>query len=539
MAISTSISTIRAKAKLSEKDFAALFDVSEETVTNWENGTETPDMATTVRIAKHFRISADKLLDSGMKKDAPMPKGNEIKPYYENIHEWELYSKSLCYEYMQCKEEGLDVAPYARLFKAIEALPANEYKERMADVLFDIVSHLDTVEGYPYTEPSDRAGIRELCKPYEFEKKTLSEAELTDKIKGAWYGRICGCLLGKPVEGISCDELTSLLKETGNYPMTRYILESDLTEEMYERYKFPLEGKCYADTIEWAPVDDDTNYVALAQVLISKHGLNFRPYDVARLWMARQGKQAYCTAERIAFCNFVKGIMPPYSAMHKNSYREWIGAQIRGDYFGYINPGEPKKAADMAWRDASISHVKNGIYGEMFAAAMIACAAVTDNIEDIILGGLAEIPTTSRLYAKIKEVLADYHNGVGFYDAIEKLKKEYDPSNSHGWTHTISNAVIVVLALLHGEGDFSKSICRAVEVGYDTDCNGATVGSIIGIRNGFSGIDEVWTKPVNGKLETSIFGVGVLDLDKAAAKTMRHIAGDTEDEDDKKKKKKA
>ena len=65
------------------------------------------------------------------------------------------------------------------------------------------------------------------------------------------------------------------------------------------------------------------------------------------------------------------------------------------------------------------------------------------------------------------------------------------------------------------------------------------VGSIIGIRNGFSGIDEVWTKPVNGKLETSIFGVGVLDLDKAAAKTMRHIAGDTEDEEDKKKKKKA
>jgi ADP-ribosylglycohydrolase len=164
----------------------------------------------------------------------------------------------------------------------------------------------------------------------------------------------------------------------------------------------------------------------------------------------------------------------------------------------------------------------------MFAAAMIACAAVTDNIEDIIRGGLAEIPTTSRLYEKIEEVLADYHNGVGFYDAIEKIKAEYDPSNSHGWTHTISNAEIVALALLHGEGDFSKSICRAVEVGYDTDCNGATVGSIIGIRNGMGGIGEEWTKPVNGKLETSIFGVGTLDLDKAAAKTMRHIEGGNE-----------
>ncbi len=539
MAVSNLIAMLRHKTKLSEEKFAELFDTSAETVSAWENGTQTPDMATVVRIAKHFRISADRLLDSGMKKEMPTLKGNEIKPNYLKIHEWEMYSKSLRFEYMQCIEEGLDVEPYKRLFKAIEALPPNDYKERMADVLFDIVSHAKTVEGYPYNEPSDLHGIQALCEPYDFPKKEYTEATLTDKIKGAWYGRICGCLLGKPVEGISCDELTSLLKETGNYPMTRYILESDLTEEMYERYQFPLQDKCYADTIEWAPVDDDTNYVALAQVLITKHGLDFRPSDVAKLWMARQGKQAYCTAERIAFCNFVKGIMPPYSAQYKNSYREWIGAQIRGDYFGYINPGNPRKAADMAWRDASISHIKNGIYGEMFAAAMIACAAVTDDIEDIILGGLAEIPTTSRLYAKIKEVLADYHNGMGFYDAIEKLKKEYDPANSHGWTHTISNAAIVVLALLHGEGDFSKSICRAVEVGYDTDCNGATVGSIIGIRNGFGAIDDVWTKPVNGKLETSIFGVGVLDLDKAAAKTMRHIAGDTADEDDKKKKKKA
>ena len=539
MAISTSILKLRSKAKLSEKEFAELFAVSEETVADWESGKAAPGVEQLVRIAKHFHLSIDKLMETGMKEELPTPKGNEIKPNYEKIHEWELYSKSLHFDYMQCIEEGLDVAQYKRLYDAIGALPANEYKEQMADVLFDIVSHADTVEGYPYNEPSDLPSIQALCKPYAFSEKALSEEALFDKIKGAWYGRICGCLLGKPVEGISCEELTSLLKETGNYPMTRYILESDLTEEMYDRYTFELEGKCYADTIEWAPVDDDTNYVALAQVLIRKYGLDFTPKNVADLWVVRQGKNAYCTAERIAFCNFIRGIRPPYSAQYKNSYREWIGAQIRGDYFGYINPGNPKKAADMAWRDASISHIKNGIYGEMFAAAMIACAAVTDDIEDIIRGGLAEIPTTSRLYAKITDVLEDYHNGMGFYEAIEKIKKEYDPSNSHGWTHTIPNAAIVCLALLHGEGDFGKSICRAVEVGYDTDCNGATVGSIIGIRNGFGAIDEVWTKPVNGKLETSIFGVGTLNIDKAVARTMRHIAGDTEDEEDKKKKKKS
>jgi len=528
MAVSTLITSLKKKSKLSDQEFAELFEISEETLADWESGNGKPNVAQAVRLAKHFNVSADLLLESGITKSAPMPKGNEMLPVYDKIHEWELYSKSLHYEYMQSIEEGLDIAQYKPLFDAIIALPANEYKEKMADVLFDVVSHAPTVEGYPYNEPSDLEGISALCENYPLNAKTLTDEELKDKIKGAWYGRICGCLLGKPIEGVSCEHILHILKNTGNYPMTRYIRQAELTEEMIETCRGLRHDFC-ADAIEHAPVDDDTNYVALAQVLIRKYGKDFKPSHVAQIWMERQGKNAYCTAERIAYCNFIRGFRPPYSAMHKNSYREWIGAQIRGDYFGYINPGDPKKAAEMAWRDASISHIKNGIYGEMFASAMIACAAVTDDIEDIILGGLSYVPVTSRLYQKIKEVLSDYHNGVGFYEAIEKLKTEYDPTNSHGWTHTIPNAAIVVLALLHGKGDFGASICRAVEVGYDTDCNGATVGSIVGIRGGFACIDEAWTKPVGGKLDTSIFGVGVLDIDKAVEKTLKHIAEDPAD----------
>ena len=531
MAISTLITALRKKAKLSEKEFAELFDISEDTVSDWESGAKTPEIKYIARMAKHFGISADRLLDTGMTETKATPKGNDMIPNYEKLHEWELYSKSLHFEYMQCIDEGLDIAAHKKLFDAIGALPANEYKERMADVLFDFVCNANIVEGYPYVEPSDLEGILALCKEYPLKAKTLTEDELREKIRGAWYGRICGCLLGKPVEGVLCDDLTRLLKDTGNYPMTRYILRRELTDEMFDYCHGRLQKAGYADVIECAPVDDDTNYVALAQVLIRKYGFDFHPSHVAQTWMERQGKNAYCTAERIAYCNFIRGLRPPYSAMHKNSYREWIGAQIRGDYFGYINPGDPKTAADMAWRDASISHVKNGIYGEMFASAMIACAAVTDDIEDIIRGGLAYVPATSRLYEKITQVLEDHKNGVGYYEAIEKLKTEYDPNNSYGWTHTIPNAAIVALALLHGEGDFSKSICRAVEVGYDTDCNGATVGSIIGIRNGYSAIGDVWTAPINGKLATSIFGVGVLDIDKAVGRTMKHIKGDLDMEE--------
>ncbi len=247
------------------------------------------------------------------------------------------------------------------------------------------------------------------------------------------------------------------------------------------------------------------------------------PLNVAKAWLDCQPKDAYCTAEHVAFCNFVKGYEPPYSAVYKNPYREWIGAQIRADYYGYINPGNPELAAEMAWRDASISHVKNGIYGAMFVAAMLAVAAVTNNIEDIILSGLAQIPYTSRLYEEIMFVFDGYKNGVSQKDCFASIHKKYDEHTGYGWCHTISNAMIVAASLLYGGGDYGKSICMAVEAAFDTDCNGATVGSILGMANGINSISKVWTMPINDTLHTSIFGVGTVSISEMVKKTMEHI----------------
>jgi ADP-ribosylglycohydrolase len=236
-----------------------------------------------------------------------------------------------------------------------------------------------------------------------------------------------------------------------------------------------------------------------------------------------QSKDAYCTAERVAFCNFIKGYNPPQSAVYKNPYREWIGAQIRGDYFGYINPGNPELAAEMAWRDASISHVKNGIYGEMFVAAMLAVAATTGELEKILLGGLAEIPYTSRLYEDVMAIYRAFKNGVSQKECFAMIHDKWDEHSAHDWCHTISNADIVAASLLYGGGDFAKSICMAVETGFDTDCNGATVGSVLGMARGISAIPEYWKAPINDKLHTTIFGVGTLKISDCAKKTLEHI----------------
>ncbi len=447
----------------------------------------------------------------------------EIKIDYNQVDGFNRYPSDIMAEYQQSMEEGLDLEKSKDLFESVAKMKPGEMKSRMSDLIFETVINSKIRADYKYNEPNKLKEIKALRKPYEVEGVMPDEKSLRKKILGAWTGRACGCLLGKPVEGIRSDELISLLKETGNYPMHRYILSTDITDEICSHYKFFLKNKTYGDNVDGMPVDDDTNYVVLAQKIIEEFHKDFESEDVANAWLRYQSIHSYFTAERIAYINFINCIEPPASAMYKNVCREWIGAQIRGDYFGYICPGEPEEAANMAYNDARISHVKNGIYGEMFASAMISVAAITDSIDDIILGGLAQIPSTSRLFEAAMKIYDDYKNGVTLEECFNYIHSAYDEYTDHGWCHTISNAMIVVAALLYGEGDFGKSICTAVSMAFDTDCNGATVGSILGMRGGIDCIDECWKKPINGKIHTSIFGVGTVDIEKVVDKTMEHI----------------
>lgn len=524
MKLGSKIKKLRTYANLSQEKFAEKFDVSRQAIQKWETGAAVPDLENVIKIAKFFNITVDSLLlDSSDRAAEEMYKERIIEPSFETRHLWEIYSEQLEIEYQQSVDEGINITEYRELFKDIQKMPKGKYKEQMADTLFNIILNSKKSDGYRYFEPSGLEAINAEAKR-DFPVAELPEtAVLKEKTEGAWYGRICGCLLGKPIEGIKTDELIPILKESGNYPMKRYILSSDITEEMLNKYQFRLKDRCYADITEYAPVDDDTNYTVLYQLVIDKYGRDFTPYDVAEAWVAYQSRNAYCTAERVAFCNFIKGYVPPESAIYKNPFREWIGAQIRGDYFGYINPGNPEAAAEMAWRDASVSHIKNGIYGEMFVAAMLACATVSDDICEIINGGIAQIPVSSRLYEEIKRILNDFHNGVSEKQCFNGIHERYNEHSEHHWCHTISNAAIVTAALLYGKNDFGKSICLAVQAGFDTDCNGATVGSVMGMKNGVNSISDAWKKPINGKLKTSIFGMETVNIADLANITMRHI----------------
>ena len=435
-----------------------------------------------------------------------------------NIYWLQIDAGALDTEWKQCTDEGKDVSPLAAEFERVKALdledPANQ---PAAEALLDRTAALPVKEDYPYVEPSDLAGIR-AARPPAPDLPPVDQAALPGRIHGAWLGRVCGCLLGKPVEGWRRPKMWGYLKDSGRWPLADYFTRK-VPEKVLEDHKIEPSGP-YIETVDCMPIDDDTNYTVCGLKLMQQHGLGFSPIDVAKFWMSNLPLLVTCTAERVAYRNFAMNVPPPRSATFRNPFREWIGAQIRADFFGYACPGNPELAAELAWRDASISHVKNGIYGEMWAAAMIATALVTDDVPTVIHAGLAQIPARCRLAESMRLVMRWQTDGVGYDRAVENIHERWDENQGHHWCHTISNAMIVAAGLLYGELDYARSICRAVQPCFDTDCNGATVGSIVGAVLGAEALPEQWTAPVNDTLLTSLAGYNRVRISEMADQTV-------------------
>jgi ADP-ribosylglycohydrolase len=439
------------------------------------------------------------------------------------IHQWLYISREdLQTEWLQCQQEGKNLTPLEVEFKRVENLNLEDKVHQLAaENLLDRTISLPVSDAYSYNEPSGLEEIRAVRPKSTTKQPNPPRKALFNKVYGGWLGRISGCLLGKPVELWRSTRLWGYLRETGQYPLRDYI-SLEAPEETIEKYKVDREG-CFIENVDHMPEDDDTNYTTINLAVMKRNGRGFTPLNVADLWLQEMPILHTFTAERVAYRNLCLLIQPPASATHRNPHREWIGAQIRADLWGYSAPGNPKLAAEYAWRDACISHIKNGIYGEMWVAAMIAAAFSTNDVLEIIESGLNQIPEDSRLAGEIREMMKWRNEGVEYDDAVRRIHTIWDENRAHDWCHTISNARIVALSLLWGCGDFSDSITKAVQPGFDTDCNGATVGSIMGIIHGASKIPTKWTAPLNDTLETGVSGYHRVKIRDMAEETLQLI----------------
>ena len=525
MSISEKIYALRTKSGFTQEIFAEKLDVTRQSVQKWESGISFPTIDKLISIATLFNVSMDYLCD---RADAEVSDGRIDKEYipdYGKMHSWESYAKSLEIEYRQLVDEGKDVENLKDVFFAVEKMSPSKRKDDIADALFKTVDSLPIKKDYDFVEPNDYNAIKTLSDGCSREGDyTAPDGEiLLDKVKGGWYGRICGCYLGKPVECILMPDMKKILTRTDNYPLQRYIDLEDIEKIDLSDITYPIKTRAYPKNYNKMPSDDDTNYMLIAYEVLKRYGRDFTSADVAEVWLSTQTKYAYCTAERVAYINLINGFVPPESGEYKNAYREWIGAQIRSDFYGYINPGDPVTAAEMAYRDARVSHVKNGIYGSMWVAAMIAEAYVTDDVKRIIQAGLSQIPSSSRLHKAVTNIIAMHEKGVSAECCISDIRTRWNEEFSYNWCHTISNAEIVAAALLYGNKDYGKSVCLAVGACFDTDCNGATVGSVLGTALGYNAIPEYWKNRVHDTLESTLMGYNSVSISDMAENTLGFI----------------
>ncbi|WP_037834978.1 ADP-ribosylglycohydrolase family protein, partial [Streptomyces sp. NRRL S-481] len=224
------------------------------------------------------------------------------------------------------------------------------------------------------------------------------------------------------------------------------------------------------------------------------------------------------TAERAAYRNLANGLKPPLTATYDNPYQEWIGALIRADIYGWTCPGAPRRAAALARRDAVLSHTGNGVYGAMWAAALIAAAFRARTVRHAVDEALAVIPASSRLARTVRRVVSLHDARMSWEDTLTTAAEE---TTGMGWIHTVPNAAVLTAGLLYGDGDFTRTITLTVRGGLDTDSNGATAGSVAGVFGGAVGIPDQWKVPLEDTVRSAVFGFDGVRISELAERTVR------------------
>lgn len=416
-------------------------------------------------------------------------------------------------EAIQAAQEGREVEGLAVEPERLREAPREELERLLVRL-----TQAQTRPDFPYVEPNDLPGIlAEGAGVPERGVPALHAETLINRLAGAWYGRVAGCMLGRPVELWSREAVERYLKRTGAWPLRDYIPYAPQATSPDFALPAAVRGACRGH-LHGAIRDDDLDFTVLNLLLLERYGPDFTVAHVAEGWLQWLPYRNVYTAEEVTYRNLVQGVPAPVAGGYRNPFREWVGARIRADLFGYAQPGRPGRAAAMAYRDAVLSHRKNGVYAAMATAAMVAQALVATDLQPVLAAGRAFLPARSRLAEAIRRVEDLAGQGASWAEALATLEERY---GAYSEIHAIPNQVIVWLALIYGEGDFTASVTLATLAGQDTDCNAATVGSIVGALNGFSALPGHWMEPLADTLEVGLAGQAKLRISDLVERTWR------------------
>lgn len=350
---------------------------------------------------------------------------------------------------------------------------------------------------------------------------TLSRAALKDKIMGGWAGQTIGVTFGGPTE----------FRFNGTY------IQDYQQIKWYDGY--------IRETMEANQGLYDDIYMDLTFVeVFEKHGLDAPVEAFARayanadymLWHANQAGRY----------NILHRIPPPHSGHWVNNpHADCIDYQIEADFAGLMSPGMPNAASKISDKVGHIMNYGDGWYGGVYVGAMYALAFTTDDVNIVVREALQTIPSEARFHRVISDVIR-WHEQYpedwkqNWFEIQKKYSEDIGCPDGVFAAFNIDatiNAAYVVLGLLYGEGDFSRTLEISTRAGQDSDCNPSTAGGVLGTILGYDKIPTRWKTGLAEaeSLKFKYTNIALRDVYEMgldhALENIRHNGGTTEGEE--------
>jgi ADP-ribosylglycohydrolase len=311
-----------------------------------------------------------------------------------------------------------------------------------------------------------------------FKESSMSlPPDYVERVYAGVLGKIIGVYLGRPFEGWSYDQIMAQLGEIWYYVHDKRGVPLIVTDDDISGTFTFLRA-----------LSDYGNSRALTPAQIGQTWMNYLIENRAILWWGGLGN----STEHTAYLRLKSGLPAPYSgsiATNGKVVAEQIGAQIFIDGWAMVSPGDPAQAADLARRAASVSHDGEAIYGAQVVAAMEAQAFVESDTDRLIDTAITFIPKDSTIYRLIADLREWHARYPDWHDTRQEIVAHYGYDKYGGNCHMVPNHALIHLGLLYGGDNFQKALMITNTSGWDTDCNSANIGCLMGIKLGLQGID--------------------------------------------------
>lgn len=318
--------------------------------------------------------------------------------------------------------------------------------------------------------------------------------EYAERVYAGVLGKIVGVYLGRPFEGWRYEQIAEHLGDIGGYV-------NDRRGVALKHHRLVVTDDDITGTLTFARALRDHPIAALDAARVGRTWLNYLVPERTVLWWGGRG----LSTEHTAYLLLRDGVEPPATgsiARNGAVVAEQVGAQIFVEAWAMACPGDPERAAALAAQAASVSHDGEALEAARVVAALVAQAFVEPRVDRLLDTATTLIGSGSLIRRLIEDVRTWHATGEDWRRGRQRIEERYGYGRYPGNCHVVPNHALVVHALLHGDGDFSRSLGIVTGCGWDTDSNGGNVGCVAGIRGGLAGIDAGpdWRGPVADRL---------------------------------------